>query len=1725
MLAGSLQEPEATVDGRWCRHCRVSNGPAWRFGFGTVDPPWRFYKGLVRAVGIEQLDHKINIAYRPHTIPHHFPTSASTSLLLLPPHHQPVLKYPWPYKNIHIHISPPRGPGMASIPVAIDPVSLVVTECITVTSAMRKHARWAHSSISSILGSSPSSHTRTTSSDLSQRSNRERERTRASSKIDLIEPYFSDYNSASGARASEEASRWGLRGKKGQSMQDNPLMSAFAKLRSELKGVKDIQTIPTPDLLHPFLQVIRSSSTTAPITSLALIAITKMLAYRVVHEECPKFAHGMQLLASSVTHCRFEGDNSPSDEVVFLRILKLMEDMICGASGNVLGDQSVCEMMECALSICCHLRMSEVLRRSAEISMVTMCQTIFGRLKTLEAEFEGDEVGDMEQELGSEEMEAAKIDSNGDMGPDNMKQMRSSLTLDVPATNTEARPSTDMNASQMDLSSRSGEEDEEDVDVKPYGLPSIRELFRVLADLLDPHDRQRTDTLRVMALRIVNVALEVAGPSIANHPSLANLAKDTLCRNLFQLVRSENIAILHESLRVAGTLLATCRSVLKLQQELFLSYVVACLHPRVPIPDEPNVDPSLYQGVPQAPTLARPQPSTPGSNGPPASGRSTPVPVRDRQKLGMEGGSRKPDAREAMVESVGGLVRMPSFMTELFVNYDCETDRSDLCTDMVGLLSRNAFPDSATWSTTNVPPLCLDSLLGFVQFIAERISDEPVTTGLPEVEKLREQRRKKKVIIRGATKFNESPKGGIAFLAAQGIIADPNDPHSVTSFLKGTTRIDKKVLGEFISKKSNEAILDAFMDLFDFGDLRVDEALRQLLNSFRLPGESALIERIVTVFCEKYMKAVRPEQIIDVDSAFVLTYAIIMLNTDQYNPNVKSANRMKFEDFQKNLRGVNGGKNFDEEFLQEIYEAIKAREIVLPEEHDNKHAFEHAWKELLMKVNTAENLVICETNIYDADMFAATWKPIIATLNYVFVSATEDAVFQRVIAGYNQCAQIAARYGISECLDYIILSLAKISTLATETPPSTSLNTEVQASGKSIMVSKFAVDFGRDNKAELATIVLFRIINGHEGAIRDGWTQIVRIIVNLFVNSLVPTSFTSISRDLDLPPIPLQSPAQVIERNDKRNDVGLFSAFTSYVSSVMNDEPPEPNDQEIEATLTSVDCINACRFEEILGNVSELPVSTLKSLTMSLLSHLPEQDSPRVIAVKPELPAPTPLRGTGSKVRDEPPMYNPAVVYVLELATILALRDEETITTLGPDVAEALTSVTRDADRLHPVALSRTVFYLLSLLRASNDHGYIRAPVVLHAISSFPQHLLKQCALPILKGIYGCISGPQTELRNEMAASPDFWNIVHNLHHEVEAAGLVFQIVESVVDGPNAAITPDNYEACVALLNAFATSGSIGARAEQAARGEKYPQSGRKGQKQPPRKTDSTEDEGTPEKKKVKKLEVVVRGNRAITLVSHLAGRVPHLIKQSQLETEEAWKAYWSPVFRCLATQSTNPCREIRQLSLSSLQRCLLSPELASPDHTEWTNIFSEVLFPLIQQLLKPEVYQTDPVGMGETRVQAAQLLCKIFLHYLVLLSEWPGVGELWSGILEVMERLMGSGQRDGGILEEAVPESLKNILLVMGSGGYMVPPPAEGDDERSELQRKLWQETEVNLERFLPELMKEVFPESVNRQTKQVAPAEAGEKETDGEGDNAAAGGVPAVDDSENAEASTSAS
>ncbi|RWA05181.1 hypothetical protein EKO27_g9926 [Xylaria grammica] len=1404
------------------------------------------------------------------------------------------------------------------VSVAVDPVSLVISECISVTSVMRKHARWAGSSVSSILGGNPNPIQLGPPSPL----------LRPGSKGSATN------FSVDGTQDIGVANRWGLRGKKGKSMQDNPLMAGFGRLRHELSSCKDIHEFDAPALLSPFLQVIQASSTSAPITILALKAIRKFLSYGFISPDSPRFPLAMQLLSTAITHCRFEASDSAQDEVVLLMILHLMEDMLSGPGGGLLSDESVCEMMETGLTMCCQSRLSELLRRTAEASMVRMCQIIFEHLKHLEVQ-------------AGDDLEALDSQANGDTEALRMVPSTNGndviASSDAPLSEERASSSTENANNDAEITSASMPPDAPDsLEIKPYSLPSMKELFRVLVDLLDPHDKQQGDTMRVMALRIIHVALEVAGPSIARHPALAVVAEDRLCRHLFQLVRSDNMAILQESLIVAGTLLETCRGVLKLQQELFLSYLVACLHPPVEIPWEPNIDPSLYDGIPQRPSGAKPPASQAGS------GRATPVPVKDRQKLGMEGGARKPDARQAMVESVSALARMPSFLVELFVNYDCDANRVNLCEDMIGLLSRSALPDSATWSTTSVPPLCLDALLGYVQYIADRLDDQPVLDGLPDRENLKEQRRRKKIIVKGATKFNEKPKEGLGYLRESGII--DSDPASVAKFLRQTSRVSKAVLGDFLSKKGNDEYLESFLDLFDFSGKRVDEALRQLLESFRLPGESPLIERIITAFAKKYHTL--SDDVANQDAVFVLTYAIIMLNVDQHSPKIKK--RMELTDFARQVRGVNDGKDFAPEFLQATFEAIRTNEIILPDEHDNQHAFDYAWRELLLKTESAGPLVHCNTNIYDADMFAATWKPIVSTLSYVFMSATDDAVFSRVVTGFDQCAQIAAKYGITEALDHIIQNLSYMTTLDNETLSNTLLNTEVKVSddSDSVMVSELAVKLGRDFKAQLATLVLFRVVKGSEHIIKNGWEHIVRIWLKLFVNSLIPSFYNRSHAHLKLPKIPLHTPSQVIDRATKVADTGLFSALSSYISSYAADDPPEPSAEEVESSLSTADCIKACHLEDIFANILSLSVTSLSPLMEALLDQLPDDESPNVpaITVKPESVPSSPASG-GNKSAPRKPTYDPAVVYILEFSTVLVLRAPETIESLGKHVAEALQMVLRNSSRYHSALVSRAAYYQFNMLKASYDHDYVRAPVLLHTISSFPREMLAKTSQLVLQGLKVCIEQPGP-LRSEIMTSPDFWLILRTLTGNSNSSPIVFDILEGGVSGSPSAIIADNYEAAIALLNEYATAAQVGAADEQ--KGERRQRNAR-----PPKKEAASENT------------VVLRGVKAVNLISSMTARIPHLMKQSHLENSE------------------------------------------------------------------------------------------------VLLSKWDGMLDLWLQIIDIMDRLMNSGQGDS--LEEAVPENLKNVLLFMSSSGYLVPPSKDPSQET------LWTETWKRIDRFLPDLRKDL--------------------------------------------------
>jgi brefeldin A-resistance guanine nucleotide exchange factor 1 len=161
----------------------------------------------------------------------------------------------------------------------------------------------------------------------------------------------------------------------------------------------------------------------------------------------------------------------------------------------------------------------------------------------------------------------------------------------------------------------------------------------------------------------------------------------------------------------------------------------------------------------------------------------------------------------------------------------------------------------------------------------------------------------------------------------------------------------------------------------------------------------------------------------------------------------------------------------------------------------------------------------------------------------------------------------------------------------------------------------------------------------------------------------------------------------------------------------------------------------------------------------------------------------------------------------------------------------------------------------------------------------------------------------------------------------------------------------------------------------------------------------------------------VERGKKSLDMIRDSQSFIDELIEQSELPFAQAWEVYWIPVLLAYAHQSTNSVRHLRQTSLAHLQRTLITQELLSNPQVDLLLIFNKIIFPTLDELLKPQVFRRDPVaaGMGETRLRACALLCKIFLHCAATparVEQGQLVG-IWARVLDALDRMMHSGRRD----------------------------------------------------------------------------------------------------------------
>ncbi|CAM8991053.1 unnamed protein product [Rhodiola kirilowii] len=447
-------------------------------------------------------------------------------------------------------------------------------------------------------------------------------------------------------------------------------------------------------------------------------------------------------------------------------------------------------------------------------------------------------------------------------------------------------------------------------------------------------------------------------------------------------------------------------------------------------------------------------------------------------------------------------------LVDIFINYDCDVNSSNIFERMVNGLLKTAQGVPPGTATTLLPPqeatLKLEAMKDLVAVLRSmgdwmnkqlRIpdthspkkievensletrnlttengheeesgegSDSPsdASSEVSDVTNIEQRRAYKLELQEGISLFNRKPKKGIEFLISANKVG--NSPEEIAAFLKNGSGLSKTMIGDYLGEREEMPlkVMHAYVEAFDFQGLEFDEAIRTFLLGFRLPGEAQKIDRIMEKFAERYCKC-NPKVFSSADTAYVLAYSVILLNTDAHNPMVKT--KMSPEDFIRNNRGIDDGKDLPEEYLRSLYERISKNEIKMKED-DLSNQQRHSESNKISGLDSILNIVIRkrgDTNLETSDdlikhmqeqfkekarksesvYYAATnvvilrfmievcWAPMLAAFSVPLDQSDDEVIIAQCILGFRHAIHVTAAMSMKTHRDAFVTSLAKFTSL------------------------------------------------------------------------------------------------------------------------------------------------------------------------------------------------------------------------------------------------------------------------------------------------------------------------------------------------------------------------------------------------------------------------------------------------------------------------------------------------------------------------------------------------------------------------------------------------------------------------------------------------------------------------------------------------------------------------
>lgn len=574
----------------------------------------------------------------------------------------------------------------------------------------------------------------------------------------------------------------------------------------------------------------------------------------------------------------------------------------------------------------------------------------------------------------------------------------------------------------------------EDEKLRPYSAHLLTRILAFLSKLTDPAaviESQDTaasssssaspsnEALHAMGLQLINIALETASEVLGSHDDCVQIIQNDLCKFLLSNSQTDDLPVLALTLRVVYNLFSAMKGHLKVQLEVFLTSV----HFRI-----------------------------------------------------VESATASNEKKELALESLLDFCHDPLLVLDLHTNYDCDVNCSNLFEGLSRLLSKHAIPrdepaqSPVLGSLTALNVLALDGTFSIASHIAARCFEdengsevqgpgEVQTTDAENSEHLEDKPLRdeelmlrktfKRRLLLVASQFNKAPTKPYwkEYAKEIGVLKDDSnnavhangscsevEHQQVAKFLLTTPGLDKCAIGEYLSEASSKDDLRSYVGNFEMAGLRIDIALRRVLECFRIPGEAQKIERVMEIFSQTYFDKNPDDVFSSADATFIFAFSIVMLHTDRHSRNIPDHKRMTLEQFVRNVRGINDGKDFDASFLEQVYQNVAENEFILSFDQNqlsSHNSVAREWDVIMRHSSKVEFARFSQSGslkragAQERDMFDTIFEPTLQAVNEALERTLDGRIVIKSLKCCSDLARIACFFNCQDEFNQVLITLCR----------------------------------------------------------------------------------------------------------------------------------------------------------------------------------------------------------------------------------------------------------------------------------------------------------------------------------------------------------------------------------------------------------------------------------------------------------------------------------------------------------------------------------------------------------------------------------------------------------------------------------------------------------------------------------------------------------------------------